>query len=75
MVTHELRVVNYELQAETLKARVGIQKCELRVTSSNSRITNWTLQVTRSNSRVMSSTLRIASSNAPVTSSNPWVEE
>ena len=40
MVTHELRVGNYELRAETLKARVGIQKCELRVTSSNSRITN-----------------------------------
>ena len=37
MVKHELRVASYELQAESLQARVRIQKCVLKSTKSSQR--------------------------------------
>ena len=67
------RVTSYKLRVEGIKVHVGIQKCEFKSMSSNSRVTSSTLWVTSSNPRVTSSNLRVTSSNLRVTSSNPRV--
>ena len=68
MVKHELRVTNHWLSAESLKAQVEIQRCELkgtrykfipRVKSLNLLVASSNLRVTSSNPRVTSSNLRV----------------
>ena len=54
-------MVKHELRVESLKARVEIQKCELKFKSGST------------NPQVTSSNLRVIRSNPPVTSLNPWV--
>ena len=44
--------MSHGLRVESLKARVEIQKCVFKSTSSNSGVTSSTLRVTSSNIRV-----------------------
>ena len=77
MVKHELRVKNHWLSAESLKAQVEIQRCELKGTryKFNPRFKSWNPRVKSLNLLVASLNLRVTSSNPRVTSSNLRVPE
>ena len=48
MVKHELRAMSDWLRVESLKARVEIQRCEFKSTSSNSRVPSLNPRVQKS---------------------------